>query len=84
MPVKQVSEYPVLTPYHLAQALRGFRKGQAMTQRDAAARGALLQKTVSALETAPERASIESLFKLLSALGVELVLRDRPPGARRI
>jgi HTH-type transcriptional regulator/antitoxin HipB len=67
-----------LTGYQLAQVLRGYRKARHLTQREAAARGGLLQKTVWALETAPEKATIESLFRLLGALDVELVLRDKP------
>lgn len=71
-------EFMALTTYQLAQVLRGYRKACGLTQREAAARGGLLQKTVWALETAPEKAAVESLFKLLGALNVELVLRAKP------
>jgi HTH-type transcriptional regulator/antitoxin HipB len=37
----------------------------------------LLPKTISALESDPERASVGSLYKLLSALGLELVLQPK-------
>jgi len=37
----------------------------------------LLPKTISALESSPERSSVESLFKLLSTLELELVLRPK-------
>lgn len=70
-------EYLALTPHQLAQVLRGYRRSRRMTQQEAANLGGLLQKTVSNLELAPQRTSVESLFKLLSALNVELVLRDK-------
>lgn len=70
-------EYLALTPYQLAQVLRGYRRARGLTQLEAAALGGLLQKTVSNIELAPERTSVESLFKLLSALNLELVLRDK-------
>ncbi|MBL8518742.1 MAG: transcriptional regulator [Betaproteobacteria bacterium] len=70
-------EYLALTPYQLAQVLRGYRRSRGLTQQDITAIGGPLQKTVSNLELAPERTSVESLFKLLSALNLELVLRDK-------
>ena len=76
-PQSQHPEYLALTAPELAQVLRGFRKARGLTQREAAARGGLLQKTVSVLETAPERSSIESLYRLLTALEVELVVRQK-------
>ena len=70
-------EYLALTPYQLAQVIRGFRHSRRLTQKDAAALGGMLQKTVSNIELTPEHTSVESLFKLLSALNLELVLRDK-------
>ncbi|MEI6692062.1 MAG: hypothetical protein WCL43_05020 [Chlorobium sp.] len=40
-------------------------------------RVACWKKTISALETIPERSSIESLFKLISALDLEMVLQPK-------
>lgn len=70
-------EYLVATPQQLAQVLRGYRRSRKLTQQQAGKAGGLLQKTVSSLEVTPRRTSVESLFKLLSALNVELVLRDK-------
>ena len=75
-------EYMALTASQLAQVLRGYRKARGLTQREAAVRGGLLQKTVWSLETAPGKSSIESLSRLLGALEVELVLREKP-GSRK-
>jgi len=41
----------------------------------------LLPKTVSALESEPDASTLGSLFKLLSALEVELVIRPKPKGS---
>jgi len=70
-------EYNVHTPQQLAQALRSQRNSRRLTQKSAGAPVGLLPKTVSALESSPERSSVESLFKLLSALELELVLRPK-------
>ena len=67
----------VQTPEQLASVLRGQRQASKLTQKQAAALVGLLPKTISALESDPERGSVGSLFKLLSALGLELVLQPK-------
>ncbi len=75
-------EYTVTTPSQLGQVLQGCRKQRGLTQRELGTRVGLLQKAVSMIETDPSRTSIERLFKLLSALELQIVLRDkRPDGA---
>ncbi len=81
-PATPPEEYLALTAAQLAQVLRGYRKARALTQREAAARGGLLQKTVWSLETTPGKSSIESLYRLLDALEVDLVVRERPGNAK--
>lgn len=66
-----------LTPDQLAAVLRGHRQTTGLTQRQAAAKVGLLQKTISSLETDPAGSSIASLFKLLSALDLEMVLEPK-------
>lgn len=65
------------TPEQLASVLRGQRQASKLTQKQAAALVGLLPKTISALESDPERGSVGSLYKLLSALGLELVLQPK-------
>ncbi len=73
----------ITTPTQLAATLRGRRATCALTQKQAAAKVGLLPKTISVMESAdPGRSSIASLFKLLSALELELVLQPRPPTSR--
>lgn len=69
--------YRADTPEQLAAVLRGRRQSLALTQRATGAQVGLLQKTVSALETDPAGSSIASLYKLLSALQLDLVLEPR-------
>ena len=70
-------KYPVHTPRQLGQVLKGQRKSQHLTQAEAARSVGLLPKTVSKLELDPDTATLESLFKLLSALQLELVVRSK-------
>ncbi len=70
-------DYPTLTPRQMAQTLRGWRKTRNLTQREAGDRVGLLPKTISALEANPEQSTIGSLFKLLSALDLELVVKPK-------
>jgi HTH-type transcriptional regulator/antitoxin HipB len=65
------------TPEQLASVLRGQRQAKKLTQKQAAALVGLLPKTISAMESDPERVSVGSLFKLLSALGLELMLQPK-------
>lgn len=64
-------------PSQLGVALRSRRKELGLTQHQAAARGGLQQKTVSSLENDPQRCTIDSLYRLMAALEVELVLQPR-------
>lgn len=73
--------YTAHTPGQLGQILRGQRKSQKLTQREAARVVGLLPKTVSKLERTTATATVESLFKLLSALQLELVVRPKTPAA---
>ena len=70
-------ENSIHTPQQLGLVLRGRRKSLKLSQAAAAKTVGLLPKTVSGLETTPERSSVDSLFKLLSALELELVLRPK-------
>ena len=67
-------DYLTLTPFHMAMALKDRRKEMGLTQKETADRIGMLPKTVSALESHPERCTVESLFKLISALELEITL----------
>jgi len=68
----------ILTPFQLAYYLKSRRKSLNLTQKQAGELVGLLPKTISALESHPERCSLESFFKLLSALEIEMLLQPKP------
>ena len=70
-------DYPVRTPKQLGEVLRGFRGARELTQAELAGRIGLMQKAVSAMERAPGRTSVERLFRVLSGLDIEVVLRAK-------
>ena len=70
-------EYPAHTPEQLGKVLAGFRKTAGMTQQDMGSQVGMLQKSVSMLETNPDNVPIRQLFKMLSALGLEIVIRPK-------
>ncbi|PLX33541.1 MAG: transcriptional regulator [Ignavibacteria bacterium] len=70
-------QYCIRTPDQLGLALRVRRKGLQLTQAEAAESIGMLQKTVSRLELDPKTAMVDSLFDLLSALDLEIVLQEK-------
>ena len=68
-------DYPARTPEQLGQILRALRLGRSMPQTELATDSGLLQKTISLLERAPERATVETLMRAIAALDADLVIR---------
>jgi HTH-type transcriptional regulator/antitoxin HipB len=71
-------DYVARTPAQLGPILRSIRIERGLTQQEAGAKVGLKQSTVSAIESNSERTSVDTLYKLLSALELELVVRDKP------
>lgn len=71
---------PILNLKQLSQSLRGWRKARGLTQAQTGTRVGLLPKTISGLESHPEESTLLSLFKLLSALDLELEIRPKQKG----
>ena len=71
----------IFTSQQLAKTLKSRRKALKLTQKEAADLVGLLPKTVSALESDPDRCSLESLRKLLAALRLELALAPKAEAA---
>ena len=74
----------IYTSKQLATTLRGRRKVLGLTQKDVAGLVGLLPKTVSALETNPDRCGVESLRTLLVALRLELALTPKDESASAV
>jgi HTH-type transcriptional regulator/antitoxin HipB len=69
--------HTVHTLEQLGPVLKGLRKEQNLTQKEVGAAVGMLPKTISKLELEPGTATVDSLFKLLSALDLEVVLQSR-------
>ena len=65
------------SPQTLAAVIRDQRKTQQLTQKETADRVGIKQTTVSGFENNPDQCKIETLFKLLSALDLELHITRR-------
>ena len=70
-------DYVARTPEQLGPILKSCRAQRGISQQAAGAKVGLKQSTVSTIEADAARTSVESLYKLLSALGLELVVRDK-------
>lgn len=70
-------DYLIFTGFQLAKSLRNKRIELKLTQKAVAQKVGLLPKTVSALENNPEKCSVESMMKYLSALNMHIVLKTK-------
>ena len=70
-------DYVARTPKQLGQLLKSCRVQQERTQSAVGSKVGIKQSTVSILEADASTARISTLYKLLSALNLELVVRDR-------
>ena len=71
--------FVIPTLSQLGPTLRGFRRQRNLTQTEVGRLSGLQQKTVSKLETHPERCTLVSLFKYLSAVEASLSLAPIAP-----
>ena len=69
--------YAARTPEQLGSILKSCRTVRRLTQETAGSRVGIKQTTVSAIEANAARTRVETLYKLLSALDLELVIRDK-------
>jgi len=71
---------PITSPEDLGRALKMYRKKLHLTQIEAGGKFNLTQKTVSNIENGRPGVQLETLFRLMSALNLEIHLepRDEP------
>jgi HTH-type transcriptional regulator / antitoxin HipB len=69
------------TPQQLGQALRARRSKLKLSQTEVGTKVGIKQDTVSMLEIHTSSSTVETLFKAISALGLELVVRDKARSA---
>jgi len=74
-------DYPVKNPQQLGLVLKGLRREKRLTQTAVGSRIGLKQSEISGLEANPGKVSVERLFKFLSAVELDIFIRDRtaPP-----
>jgi HTH-type transcriptional regulator/antitoxin HipB len=72
-----MKNYPVRTDQQLSLLIKSLRKARGLTQADLAQAQGVTQQAASALERNPSTASVGRLLRTLSAMGVELVLREK-------
>ena len=70
-------DYVVRTPRQLGEILKSRRAQRGLTQSSAGKMVGLLQDAVSNIENGTKHPTTTTLFKLLSALELELVIRDK-------
>jgi HTH-type transcriptional regulator / antitoxin HipB len=76
-------DYPVRTPEQLGAVIKGFRASQDMTQTALGEKTGLAQNAISEFERNPGKSSIQRLYRILSSLGLEVVLREAPQAPGR-
>jgi HTH-type transcriptional regulator / antitoxin HipB len=65
------------TPKQVGEAVRRYRRSQGLKQKDLGERTNLRQATISALEAGEPGTQLRTLFDVLTALNMELVIRTR-------
>lgn len=68
---------PITSSKTLGQVLRKYRKERGLTQTDVGKKFNLTQKMVSNIESGSPGVQLGTLFKLMSALGLEMHLQSR-------
>lgn len=69
-------DYVARTPQQLGQVLKGCRQRHKLTQGAVGSKVGVRQSQISVIEANGARATVETLYKVLSGLGLELVVRD--------
>ena len=68
---------PITSPEILGKVLRHYRKNLGLSQSEAGKKFNLPQKTVSRIESGIATIQLDTLFKYMSALGLEIHLQPR-------
>jgi len=68
---------PITSPKTLGKVLRQHRKELTLTQTEAGAKLNISQKTISEIESGKSAVRITTIFKYMSALGLEMELSPR-------
>lgn len=75
---------PITSPQTLGNTLRQHRKAQGLTQSQAGEKFGIPQKTISRIEAGVASVRLETLFRYMAALGLELHLAPREARANQV
>jgi HTH-type transcriptional regulator / antitoxin HipB len=70
-------DYIARTPQQLGAVLKAARERQALSQTKIGVKAGFAQSKISLIENHTVSTSIDILYKTVSALGMEIVLRDK-------
>ena len=73
--------YVINTLDQLKPILVGFRKSNGLSQKALAEKLGISQQSYQALESAPQKVTLDRLFKVLMALGIKLQFLDNTKAA---
>jgi HTH-type transcriptional regulator / antitoxin HipB len=68
---------PITSPKTLGKVLRRYRKEQGLTQSNAGKKFNLLQSSISGIESGRPGVRLETVFRYMSALSLEMHLEPR-------
>ncbi|MBV1909905.1 MAG: helix-turn-helix transcriptional regulator [Kangiellaceae bacterium] len=71
--------YTINTADQLKPILTGFRKAQGLSQKAMADKLGISQQTYQVLEANPQKVTVDRLLRVLSIMGVKLILSDAMP-----
>lgn len=71
-------DYAARTPRQLGAILKASRTKRGLTQSVVGSKVGIRQAQISDIENHGADITVDTLYRLLSALGLELVLRDQP------
>ena len=71
--------YTINTSDQLKPILKGFRKAQGLSQKAMADKLGITQQSYQALEANPHKVTVDRLLRVLSIMGVKLILSDSQP-----
>lgn len=74
----------VYSPESLGKCIQRARKDKELTQHDVGLNFKIDQTTVSSIEKGAKGTRIETLFRLLAALDLELIVQDKKNGNKQV
>ena len=69
------------TPNDIGHAIRQARKAKKLTQKELAERSGVWQETISKVENGLSDTKLETVFDILAALDLEILVQDRSKGS---